>query len=116
MIAQLTPEMLFDASAIQINGPKAWDQEISIKVVLTDGPNYRWWLSNGALVYTKVGEEATADVTLTTSTGKLTGIVRGFDPETLKEAGINVGGDASTLERLAALLDPGDPEFNIVTP
>ncbi|KAI4223256.1 MAG: hypothetical protein L6R40_008517, partial [Gallowayella cf. fulva] len=116
VIAQLTPEMLFDAFAIQINGPKAWDQEISIKVVLTDGPRYRWWLSNGALVYTKVGEEATADVTLTTSTGKLTGIVRGFDPENLKEAGIDVSGDASTLERLSALLDPGDPKFNIVTP
>lgn len=116
VIAQLTPEMLFDAFAIQINGPKAWDQEISIKVVLTDGPRYHWWLSNGALVYTKVGEEATADVTLTTSTGKLTGIVRGFDPENLKEAGIDVSGDASILERLSALLDPGDPKFNIVTP
>lgn len=116
VIAQLTPEMLFDAFAIQINGPEAWGQEISIKVVLTDGPRYRWWLSNGALVYTKVGEEATADVTLTTSTGKLPGIMRGFDPAKLKEVGIDVSGDSSALDRLSALLDPGDPKFNIVTP
>ncbi|KAL9033279.1 MAG: hypothetical protein Q9180_006030 [Flavoplaca navasiana] len=116
VIAQLTPEMLFDSFAIQINGPEAWDQEISIKVVLTDGPRYRWWLSNGALVYTKVGEEATADVTLTTSTSKLPGIVRGFDSVKLREAGIDVSGDTSALDRLSALLDPGDPKFNIVTP
>lgn len=116
VVAQLTPEMLFDAFAIQINGPKAWDQEISIKVVLTDGPRYLWWLSNGALVYTTVGEEATADVTLTTSTSKLTAIVHGFDPINLKKAGIDVSGDSSALQRLSALLDPGDPNFNIVTP
>ncbi|KAI4229421.1 MAG: hypothetical protein L6R36_000875 [Xanthoria steineri] len=116
ILAQLTPEMLFDSFAIQINGPEAWGQEIAIKVVLTDGPRYRWWLSNGALVYTRVGEEATADVTLTTSTSKLPGIVRGFDPARLKEVGIDVSGDASALDRLSALLDPGDPRFNIVTP
>lgn len=116
MLAQLTPEMLFDSFAIQINGPEAWGQEIAIKVVLTDGPRYGWWLSNGALVYTQVGEEATADVTLTTSTSKLPGIVHGFDPAKLKEVGIDVSGDASALDRLAALLDPGDPWFNIVTP
>ncbi|KAL8876762.1 MAG: hypothetical protein Q9198_005101 [Flavoplaca austrocitrina] len=116
VVSQLTPEMLFDAFAIQVNGPKAWGQEISIKVVLTDGPRYLWWLSNAALVYTKVGEEATADVTLTTSTSKLPGIVRGFDTEKLQEAGINVSGDTSALDRLSALLDPGDPNFNIVMP
>ncbi|KAL9006049.1 MAG: hypothetical protein Q9188_001176 [Gyalolechia gomerana] len=116
VIAQLAPEMLFDAFAIQINGPEAWGQQISIKVVLTDGPRYRWWLSNGALVYTKVGEDATADVTLTTSTSKLPGIVRGFDPAKLKEAGIDVSGDTSALDRLSALLDAGDPKFNIVIP
>ncbi|KAL8650051.1 MAG: hypothetical protein Q9210_004050 [Variospora velana] len=80
VIAQLTPEMLFDAFAIQINGPEAWGQEISIKAVLTDGPCYRWWLSNGAFM-------------------------RGFDPAKLKEVGIDVSGDISALDRLAALLD-----------
>ena len=30
---QLTPEMIFDAFAIQINGPKAFAQKISVKEV-----------------------------------------------------------------------------------
>lgn len=116
VVSQLTPEMLFDAFAIQINGPKAWNQKISIMVVLTDGPRYLWYLSNGALVYTMAGEGATADVTLTTSTSKLTAIVNGFDPVNLKKAGIDISGDFDALKRLSALMDPGDPNFNIVTP
>ncbi|KAH6615206.1 beta-lactamase-like protein [Boeremia exigua] len=116
IIAQLTPEMLFDSFAIQINGPKAWEQQLSIKVVLTDGPRYRLWLSNAALVYTQVGEGADADVTLTTTTGNLPAIVKGFDPQALAEAGIDVEGDATALDRLAALLEPGNKAFNIIEP
>ncbi|KAJ8116074.1 hypothetical protein OPT61_g2422 [Boeremia exigua] len=116
IIAQLTPEMLFDSFAIQINGPKAWNEQLAIKVVLTDGPCYRWWLSNGALVYTQADESANADVTLTTTTGKLPAIVNDFDPQTLAEAGIDVQGDTTALDRLAALLDKGDPAFNIIEP
>ena len=117
VVAQLTPEMLFDAFAIQINGPKAWDEKISVKVVLTDGPCYRWWLSNGALIYTKTDERDTADVTLTTTTSTLPAIaVYGFDSDALVQAGIDIDGDKEALNRLSALLDPGDPNFNIVTP
>lgn len=117
VVAQLTPEMLFDAFAIQINGPKAWEEEISVDVVLTDGPRYRWWLSNGALVYTTAGEADIADVTLTTTTSTLPAMAAsGLDPDKLVQAGIDVDGDKDALNRLAALLDPGDPSFNIVTP
>jgi alkyl sulfatase BDS1-like metallo-beta-lactamase superfamily hydrolase len=117
VLQQLTPGMLFDALAIKINGPAAWDEKITVKVVLTDGPRYRLWLSNGALIYTIVGEDATADVTLTTETKKLPLIViTGLEPKKMAEAGIDVSGDTGALDRLAALLDPGDPSFNIVTP
>ena len=36
IVAQLTPEQLFDAIAISVNGPKAWDLDLSINVVFTD--------------------------------------------------------------------------------
>ncbi|RKL11916.1 Alkyl/aryl-sulfatase BDS1 [Fusarium oxysporum] len=118
VIAQLTPEMLFDSLAIQINGPRAWDEQISVDVVLTDKLyRYRVWLSNGALIYTTAVRSTSADVTLTTTTRTLPAIaVSGLDPEALEEAGVEVTGDTAALERLAALLDPGDPNFNIVTP
>ncbi len=36
--------------------------------------------------------------------------------ERLASAGIELSGDATVLSRLAGVLDPGDPDFAIVTP
>ncbi|PHH92523.1 hypothetical protein CDD83_7020 [Cordyceps sp. RAO-2017] len=118
VIAHLTPEMLFDSFAIQINGPKAWDEQASINVVLTDKDyHYRLWLSNGALAYTKAVETTAAEATITASSTTLPALaIYGLDPVALAKAGIKVEGDPKALTRLAALLDPGDPNFNIVTP
>ncbi len=52
MFAALSPEQVFDAIAIRIDGPKAWDEKLSIGVELTDaGESYRLDLHNGALVH-----------------------------------------------------------------
>ncbi|KAK6223030.1 hypothetical protein QIS74_03875 [Colletotrichum tabaci] len=119
VISQLTPEMLFDSFAIQINGPKAWNESVVIDVCVTDTKSkYRLWLSNGALVYTTSEQTTPPDVMLTATARELTALATvGIDNiPGLEEAGIEIEGDDSALERLAALLDPGDPDFNIVTP
>ena len=44
--------MLFDAIAIQVNGPAAWDEKLSLDIVLTDiDERYRLSLANGVLTY-----------------------------------------------------------------
>ncbi|KAL5360130.1 Metallo-hydrolase/oxidoreductase [Aspergillus floccosus] len=118
VVAQLTPEMLFDALAVQINGPEAWDKKLVIDVVITDvGVTYRLWLSNGALIYSTAPQSGRADVTLTGTTKQLPVLaVNGPDPEALKNAGIKIDGDSGALDILSCLLDPSDPNFNIVTP
>ena len=119
VISQLTPQMLFDSLAIQINGPKAWNENLLIDVVLTDTcTNFRLWLSNGTLIYTTATQLTSADVVLSATTRTLPAIVlNGLDVEMLQKAGVTVSsGDPSVLERLAALLDPGDPSFPIITP
>ena len=110
--------MLFDALAVQVNGPMAWEEQLSIDVVLTDSlVQYRLWLSNGALVYTTAKQSNDSDVTLTATTDQLPALaVSGPKPAALKKAGINITGDSAALERLGVLLEPGDPNFNIVTP
>ncbi|RMZ69746.1 beta-lactamase domain [Pyrenophora seminiperda CCB06] len=111
VISQLTPEMLFDSFAIQLNGPDAWDESAVIDVSVIDTrikTLYRVWLSNGALVYTKAPQSTEAEVTLTA--------VYGFDPDELEKQGVQIDGDKKVLRRLARLMDPGDPTFNIVTP
>ncbi|KAL4914975.1 Metallo-hydrolase/oxidoreductase [Aspergillus aurantiobrunneus] len=118
VIGQLTPEMLFDSLAVQINGPEAWDKKLAIDAAVTDmDATYHLWLSNGALIYSTAPQSGTADVTLTGTAKQLTALaVYGPDPDALEKKGIQIDGDKSTLDTLSSFLDPGDPNFNIVTP
>lgn len=118
VIAQLSPEMLFDSMAVQINGPKAWNEKLTIDVVLTDSETrYRLWLSNGALIYTKAQQSNEAQLTIKGTSQELTALaLYGPDPEALEKAGLELTGNIEVLNQLGALIDPGDPDFNIVTP
>lgn len=118
IIANLSPRLLFDALAVQINGPEAWDERLSLAVVLTDtGEEYRLSLANGVLTHTAAPQPGSADVTLTTTTRRLPALALGdLTPQALADAGIQADGDTGVLERLAAVLDPGDRDFPIVTP
>ncbi|MBD7980154.1 alkyl/aryl-sulfatase [Oerskovia merdavium] len=118
ILAALSPTLLFDALAVQVDGPRAWDENLSVDVVLTDtGDRYRLWLRNGVLTYSAAPQRGEADVTLTTTRRALPVLASGdVTPDTLARAGIELTGDATVLGRLAALLEPGDPDFAIVTP
>jgi alkyl sulfatase BDS1-like metallo-beta-lactamase superfamily hydrolase len=118
VIRQLTPEMLFDAIAIQVDGPAAWDETLSIDVVLTDtDERYRLRLANGVLTHSARPQRGDADATLTTTRDALPALaLGGMSAEGLATAGIELTGDASVLGRLTAVLDPGDSDFAIVTP
>ncbi|SUA78073.1 Metallo-beta-lactamase superfamily [Nocardia otitidiscaviarum] len=118
VINNLSPTMLFDAIAIQIDGPKAWDEKLSIDIVLTDtDQRYRLWLANGVLTYSGRPQRGTADATLTTTRRSLPMLVLGgLSADNLANSGSELTGDTSVLQRLAAVLDPGDKNFAIVTP
>ncbi|MFJ4231012.1 alkyl/aryl-sulfatase [Cellulosimicrobium cellulans] len=118
ILAALTPTLLFDALAVQVDGPRAWDEDLSVDVVLTDsGERYRLWLRNGVLSYSAAPQRGDADATLTTTRTVLPVLATGAaTPDALAAAGIDVTGDAGALARLTAVLDPGDPDFAIVTP
>ncbi|RKK83328.1 hypothetical protein BFJ68_g15633 [Fusarium oxysporum] len=118
VVWQLTPKMLFDSLAIQINGPEAWDKTLAVDIVLTDtNVTYRLWLSNVALVYSMAAQSSGPQVTLTSTTEQLPALaVYGLEPDALREAGITIEGDQNALSVLNDLLDPGDPSLNIVTP
>ena len=87
-------------------------------VVLTDADKrYRLRLANGVLTYSAAAQPGDADVTLTTTRRNLPTLALGTPtPERLAAAGIETTGDGSVLDRLAAVLEPGDPDFAIVTP
>src|SRR3954464_7357098 len=54
IMSHLSPEMLFDALAVQVDGPQAWDLDLPIGWTLPDhGTSYRMTLHNGVLTYVK---------------------------------------------------------------
>ena len=118
MFAQLTPTQLFDALGIRVNGPRAWDERLTLDVTLTDlGETYRLWLRNGVLSQSRAEQREPADLVLRLPVPVLLGLVAGqVDPSGLAAAGVEVDGDSGVLGRLLAALDEPDPDFAIVTP
>jgi alkyl sulfatase BDS1-like metallo-beta-lactamase superfamily hydrolase len=115
MLAQLTPEQMFDTLAISVNGPRAWDLDLAIDVTFADlDANYRLTLRNGVLVHRKRGaDESTATATVHLDT-KIRLLMFAAGDRT--SPGVDVTGDAGALPSLLAVLDRPDPSFNIVTP
>jgi alkyl sulfatase BDS1-like metallo-beta-lactamase superfamily hydrolase len=115
LLAQLTPEQIFDSLAIQVNGPRSWDLDIAIDITFADlGANYRLALRNGVLVYRKVAADpGTATVTVKVgSKFRLLAVSMGD----FSSPGLEVSGDQTALQSLLGSLDASDPSFNIVTP
>lgn len=115
MLAQLTPEQMFDTFAINVNGPRAWDLNLAIDVTFQDvATNYRLSLRNGVLVHRKVtADPGTAQATVTLA-NKLR--LLAFAAGDTSSPGVEVTGDATALPTLLSVVDRPDPAFNIITP
>ena len=115
MLAQLTPEQMFDSFAISINGPRAWDLDLAIDVTFADvATNYRLTLRNGVLVHRKVPADAATVAATVTLANKLRLLM--FAGGDTTSPGLDVTGDADALPSLLGVLDKPNPAFNIVTP
>ncbi|MBA9002752.1 alkyl/aryl-sulfatase [Thermomonospora cellulosilytica] len=113
MTAGLTTEQLFDSLAIRVNGPKAWNEHLTIDWSFTDtGDRYRTTLTHGALTHRKApGDGTGANLTVTLTQPQLLGMLTGKGTQD-----VTTEGDTSALHRLMGVLDNPDPAFPIVTP
>ncbi|EHB54807.1 beta-lactamase domain protein [Mycolicibacterium rhodesiae JS60] len=115
LLAQLTPEQMFDVLAISVNGPRAWDLDIALDITFDDlGANYRLTLRNGVLVY----RQCRADESTATATVRLLSKLRLLAAAAgdFTSPGLEVSGDGQALQTLLGALDRPDPSFNIITP
>ncbi|NUR06135.1 MAG: MBL fold metallo-hydrolase [Nocardioidaceae bacterium] len=115
IIANLSPAMLFDALAIRVDGPRAWDERLTIDVRLAE-ESYRLVLRNGVLSYSSAKQPEPPDLALTMPRAVLPLLATGAGAEALQGAGVTIEGDPGVLDRLHAVLDAPDPDFAIVTP
>ena len=110
LLGALSPTQIFDAIAIRIDGPRAWNERLSIGVLATDtGDTYRLDLRNGVLVHRAAPVEG-ADLVIRLPRTALPGLLLG------ETAGMSLDGDPTVLARLATVLEAPDPDFAIVTP
>ncbi|AGK78364.1 Beta-lactamase domain protein [Streptomyces microflavus DSM 40593] len=125
-ITALEPgKQLIDSLAVRVDGPRAWDRELVIDLVVT-GPaqsRHRLTLHNGALTHRSAdrtdqvdgvdrsGSRAPAGLTLTLTKPQLLSVLAGGGLD-----GIEQSGDASLLGDLFAVLAEPDKSFPIVTP
>ncbi|MER7947642.1 alkyl sulfatase dimerization domain-containing protein [Streptomyces sp. NPDC096079] len=119
MAMALTVPMLIDSIAIAVDGPRAWDEDLTIDLVLLDGPTdagerHRLTLQHGALTHRVVAEPRTpAGLVLTLGKAQLLGLL---DGKGLQELGVGVEGDPGLLARLFSYVTKPDAQFPIVTP
>jgi alkyl sulfatase BDS1-like metallo-beta-lactamase superfamily hydrolase len=115
LMAALTIEQLFDAIAVQIDGPRAWHLDLSITWNLSDtGQSYRTTLKNGVFVFQKHAGKPSG-LTVTMPDAAIGALALG-DLSGAAAAGLTTEGDNSVLASLFGVLSPGDPDFDIVTP
>ncbi len=113
VVAQLTPQQLFSSLAISVNGPRAWDLDLSLDVTFTDlDVTYRLTLRNGVLISQPRQGDAPAAVTLTLTKLRMLAMLGGD----LTSPGVGIAGDPAVLHALLGVLEPGNPAFNIVEP
>jgi len=118
LMSALTASQVFDSIAIRIDGPKAWDEHLTLSWVITDdGDTYVTELRNGVMNH-RPSPTVPGTTTFSLPRLALIGLVTGALDlgAALADGTVAIAGDASDLGRLVGLLAPVDPNFAIVTP
>jgi len=116
--ASLTVEQLWDAIAVRVNGPAAWDLELAINWEFTDtGEQYALTLEHGVLSHRR-GSRPDADASVALPRDVLDALLLGAmaPADAAASERVAITGDAAKLAELFAVLDQPDPNFAIVTP
>jgi alkyl sulfatase BDS1-like metallo-beta-lactamase superfamily hydrolase len=119
LVAGLTIGQIFEAMAIRVDGPRAWDERIAIDWAFRDlGERYAMTLRNGVLTHAAGERDGEPDATIVLDRAVLDAIVVGTADmvELLSGGRLAVEGDGAKLGRLLELLEEPDPAFPIVTP
>ncbi len=112
LVGALSIDQLFDSIAIRVNGPRAWDEHLSIDWAFSDlGQTYRTTLENGVLVIDAHPGPGSVDLAVSLTKPQFLGLLAGTGL-----TGISTNGDTEVLRRLLGVVDQPEPSFAIVTP
>jgi alkyl sulfatase BDS1-like metallo-beta-lactamase superfamily hydrolase len=119
VVAGMTTEMIFDALAVRLNGPKAHGKVIRLNYVLSDtNESILVVVENGVLHHRMGKSSPQADATVRLARPVLNQIIGGvatFD-EKLAAGDVKVDGRSGAVGEFLALMDDFAFWFNIVAP
>ncbi|MFC7258800.1 alkyl/aryl-sulfatase [Streptomyces lutosisoli] len=112
----MTVSMLLDSLAVRIDGPRAWNEHLTLDfVVIDEQRRHRVNLRHGALTHRSMPVHHTpkphAGLTLILTRPELRGLLAGQGL-----AGIETDGDTELLARLLSYVSEPDKAFPVVTP
>ncbi|MFC0314013.1 alkyl/aryl-sulfatase [Gordonia phosphorivorans] len=113
--ANLEPEMFLDALAITIDGPRAWDLDLALRWHFPDHDRSLWTRLRHGVLLRGPDRPGEVDASITVPAAALIALVTG-DVAAAGGAGLTVDGDDTALPRLLAVVDPPNPDFEIVLP
>lgn len=119
VLGALTVVQVFDSIAVRVDGPRAWDEHLTIAWHITDeGTTHLTELRNGVLNHRVVPAVEPGTTAFSLSRPDLIGLVTGtLDLATAMSDGtVAVDGDPAVLSRLVGVLAPVDPDFAIIEP
>jgi alkyl sulfatase BDS1-like metallo-beta-lactamase superfamily hydrolase len=119
MAYSLSVSQVFDSIAVRIDGPRAWDEHLVTAWTITDDDTtYVVELRNGVLHHRTVTEAPAGVTRFTLSRRSLIDVITGEVDlaAALGDGTVTIDGDPSAMSNLVGLLEPVDPDFNIVTP
>ncbi|WP_406331505.1 alkyl/aryl-sulfatase [Streptomyces sp. NBC_00203] len=116
MASALTVSMLLDSLAVRIDGPRAWNEHLTLDfIVIDEQRRHRVNLHHGALTHRSMPVHHTpkphAGLTLILTRPELRGLLAGQGL-----AGIETDGDTELLARLLSYASEPDKAFPVVTP
>lgn len=118
MLANLTPQMLFDFMGISLNAEKAKGKKLSFNWIDPNGKPYGFWLEDEVLLYREGKAVEQPDAIITTDRLNFVLIAMRLSPlkDALRKNKVTVKGDADKLQELFDCMDQFRGDFNIVTP
>jgi alkyl sulfatase BDS1-like metallo-beta-lactamase superfamily hydrolase len=119
LASALTVEQVLSAVAVRIDGPRAWDEHLTISWVVTDLDEVHVTeLRNGTLIQRRAGAPEAGSTVVRLPRQVLLGVAGGvLDLDAAVGQGLlSIEGDAQALARLVAVVGEVDPDFPIVTP
>jgi alkyl sulfatase BDS1-like metallo-beta-lactamase superfamily hydrolase len=119
VVAGMTSEMIFDAFAVRLNGPRAAGKVLRLNYVLSDtNEQFLVAVEHGVLNYWAAKQSPKADATITLTRPVLNQIIAGAATFEQKAAAgeVRVDGDRGALSDFMALMDDFAFWFDIVTP